>query len=196
MKKFSQGNEEAVILEYFSGRPQGRVLDIGAYDGRALSNVAALLDLGWSGTLVEASSFVFQKLYANYENRSDVELVNAAIGMEWGLSRWWDSMGDAVSTTELRNFAIYKSVLGRPVTVPTVPVSELLARFPGPYDFVSIDTEGTSVELFKSIDFDVLGASLICVEHDGDSGQVGAIADAQYGMRMLYCDANNIIMGK
>ncbi len=45
-------NEEQVILDYF-GNKIGNLLDIGANDGITLSNSRKLIELGWSGDLIE-----------------------------------------------------------------------------------------------------------------------------------------------
>lgn len=194
----SQGGEEAVILAHVGAGTTGRVLDIGAYDGRTFSNVAALLDRGWSGTLVECSSWIFPKLVARYATRTDIELVNAAVGLAWGLSSYWDSQGDALSTTEAANFDKWnaKANFTQKLTMPMVPVASILMMFPGPYHVVSIDTEGTSGAIFHAIDFNALGTKVVCVEHDGDDRAIAASAATRFGMRELYMDGNNVVLGR
>jgi hypothetical protein len=49
--KYSQNNEQEIILNFFNGRI-GRYLDIGAFDGVSMSNTLALVELGWQGTAI------------------------------------------------------------------------------------------------------------------------------------------------
>ncbi len=58
---YSQNNEEQIIIEYFKDF-KGHLLDIGANDGLTLSNSRKLIELGWTGDLVEPSPNAFQKL--------------------------------------------------------------------------------------------------------------------------------------
>ena len=101
MTNYSQNDEQAVITAYF-GSTIGKFLDIGAYDGVKLSNTRALLEQGWTGTLVEPSPIVFTQLMANTVDYADkVNLVNAAVTTEeLEPLAFYDSMGDAISTTD------------------------------------------------------------------------------------------------
>jgi hypothetical protein len=64
MKNYSQNNEQEIILKYF-GDFKGHFLDIGAYNGVDLSNTRALLELGWTGVLVEPNPYNLVPLIDN-----------------------------------------------------------------------------------------------------------------------------------
>lgn len=49
---YSQNQEEKYILNHFKDK-QGTFLDLGAYNGKELSNSRALVELGWAGCCVE-----------------------------------------------------------------------------------------------------------------------------------------------
>lgn len=66
MKDYSQNREQAVILRNLAGI-NGTLLDIGANDGITFSNTRALVELGWSGVLVEPSRTAFLKLCSNMD---------------------------------------------------------------------------------------------------------------------------------
>ena len=55
MKDYSQNGEQTHILHYFDvmGIERGHLVDLGAGDGRTMSNTRALLDKGWTGTLLD-----------------------------------------------------------------------------------------------------------------------------------------------
>ena len=50
---YSQNDEEKIILDLLKDQPVGRLLDIGAFDGKTFSNSLALFEKGWSGVVVE-----------------------------------------------------------------------------------------------------------------------------------------------
>lgn len=55
MTDYSQNGEEAHILHYLEtiGITKGHLVDLGAGDGRTMSNTRALLDRGWTGDLYD-----------------------------------------------------------------------------------------------------------------------------------------------
>lgn len=55
MKDYSQNGEQADILYYLDtiGLKTGHLVDLGAGDGYTMSNTRALLEMGWTGTLLD-----------------------------------------------------------------------------------------------------------------------------------------------
>lgn len=55
MKDYSQNGEQAEILYYLDkvGLKAGHLVDLGAGDGYTMSNTRALLEMGWTGTLLD-----------------------------------------------------------------------------------------------------------------------------------------------
>lgn len=168
---YSQCGEDDVILKIF-GEYVGRFLDIGAHDGRYLSNTLALIERGWSGVMVEANPRTFARLLDNHGQNQRLTLINAAVGLEWKITQFWPATtDDGLSTTEeaQRQRREAEGRFGLPYCVVMAPLWTVSRFVPGPYDFVSIDTEGTSVQLFSCIASQLGGLpQVICVEHDGD----------------------------
>ena len=61
MKSYSQYDEQQYILAALEGEP-GRFLDIGGYHPTDKSNTRALVELGWSGVIIEPSPGPFINL--------------------------------------------------------------------------------------------------------------------------------------
>ena len=59
---YSQGYEEIYLLNYFKNNNTGFLVDIGAADGINNSNSKKLIELGWSGLLVEPNKKNYNKL--------------------------------------------------------------------------------------------------------------------------------------
>src|ERR1700743_573350 len=79
---YSQNNEESIILEYFKGN-KGFFLDLGANDGKTLSNSLALVERGWQGGGVEASPLAcdrLEKLHGRRKDEVGVQVLNVAVG--------------------------------------------------------------------------------------------------------------------
>lgn len=200
---YSQGSEEKAILEAFADH-DGIALDIGAYDGKTFSNTRALIEKGWGAVLVEPSPVVFQKLLELYrQGRPDVKLVNALISAsKSGFVEFWDSMGDAISTTETANREVWAKQGSQfePLWMYQVAVARLFEPpFPRRYDFINIDTEGTSTEIFmKCLQF-LSGSErlpeVFCVEHDNNHEAIRA-EGSRFGYKEIYFDGNNIILDR
>ena len=192
---FSQNDEEAVIKKFF-GEAKGRFLDLGAYDGRSLSNTHALALRGWSGVAVEASPLAHLALRETYKGRSDIECVCAAVTADLdGSIMLWES-ADALSTTVSANYEVWKkSAKFNEVRVPAVSLKTFLEAHPGPYDFVSVDTEGTSAELALLMPWAELGTRLVCVEHDGRYGDLTRTLGA-IGFSVLSYNGENVLLGR
>src|SRR5690349_15581536 len=84
---YSQNAEEKIIIEYFEKNSlgyQGTLLDIGANDGKTLSNSLALIEHGWKAVLIEPDADAFGKLIELHGTNSNVICRNVAIADEDG----------------------------------------------------------------------------------------------------------------
>jgi FkbM family methyltransferase len=167
MNDYSQSGEQAAILEALKGIEKGRFLDIGAFNPKTFSNTRALYELGWNGVLVEPSPGPLQGIIEEYGNDDRISIVGAAVAIEHKLLQF-HATNDAVSTSEPRNLDIWKThggFYGRWWT-PTITIADILHQF-GAFDFVNIDTEGTSLAIFRAVLQTEMYPKCICVEHDG-----------------------------
>jgi len=189
---YSQKGEEKVILEIF-GDHVGRFLDIGAFDGKTFSNTLALVERGWGGVLIEPSPNAFMALSDRHRGNDKLSLIMAAVGLDQSLIQFYNSP-DAISTTQDENYEKWKAhadFTGR-FWVPQITVEQILNQFGG-FDFISIDTEGTSTELFKRFPLAAMRPKCICVEHDHHEGEILQIATG-LGYICPYYDGNNLIL--
>lgn len=183
MTKYSQQDEQTYILEAVKGIRTGRLLDIGAWHPCMFSNSRALIEMGWSALLIEPSPEPLVNLLKEYGHSANVEILAAGVGINHGLRRMHIT-ADGLSTTEEREYEKWKKAAhfyGR-LVVPMISVLELLPF--GPFDFVDIDTEGTSVDLLKWLLSDIRAVDYqrprcICVEHNERRREV---IDASHGL--------------
>lgn len=195
MQHYSQKNEQEAIIQAIEGLPAGRFLDIGAYDGESYSNTRALLDLNWGGVMVEAGLDAFQKLLAKHGGSPKVALIHAAIGPVDELKPFWNC-ATTFSTSEQGNYNKFiHEGFSQKYFVPVLSVVELLRYLQPmiPFDVVSIDTEGTSTDIFQQL-VKRVQPKVVCVEHDNrkETWEIGA----QAGYRVLMQNEENIVFGR
>lgn len=207
---YSQNNEEEVILKKFGGR-QGSFLDIGAYDGINLSNTRRLAELGWSGILVDGSSFSFSRLFNLYRGNPNMTLVNAMITGDRDATErvrlMWESPNSGVSTIETANYEKWKDhVKNIPsakaefseIYVPVITMREVLDLAGSKrtvIEFISIDVEGASSDLAMQVNPDEFMTEMMCIEHDGRAAEIVAYY-RPYGFSVVLLNQENIILDR
>ncbi len=167
MDKYSQNDEQKYILEACAGITNGRFLDIGAFHPMVFSNTRALFECGWGGVMVEPGPEQMKSLLLEYGKEDNIKLVSAAVGAERGMAEM-QMTDDATSTTDRASYFKWKGIchyLGR-MYVPTFTVADILHQF-GAFDFVSIDTEGTNLNVLRQLMGTEMRPKCICVEYDG-----------------------------
>lgn len=195
---YSQNEEEKYILEAAGDREQpGVFLDIGAFDGKTFSNTLALIERGWSGVLVEPSPYAFEFLLARHGNNSRLALVNAAVGRDRRLALFHPSR-DAVSTTDVTHYRIWKDTAHYDPSyfLPQITVEDILTHFQKflhDLDFVSIDTEGTSADLFLHFPFHLSSPRIFCVEYDSSVDAITGLL-AKIGYKIIYKSNENVVL--
>lgn len=191
---YSQNNEENLIAQVFDGKTDGRFLDIGAYDAKLLSNTRALYERGWSGVMVEPSPGPMTMLLKEYGNDPRIILVMAAVTKCAGLVKM-HATDDPISTSsevalkiwQDDGYKFYGSFLAQSITL------ELLVYLFGVnFDFIDIDVEGGSADLFLAALTFPLRPRLYCVEHDHRHAELVPIA-AKKGYRELARNGENCL---
>lgn len=188
---YSQNQEEKYILEYF-GDYVGRLVDIGANNGRDLSNSKALIERGWKGVCVEPSPKAYAPLLKTHEGNGDVICLNTAIGTQSGFLKFYDGNDTLLSTLVEESTKQWDTPFTE-IEVPCWTWDEFLLFHPGPYDFITIDAEMMDWEILQQID--LTDVKLLCVEHGGYLDKYVGYCEA-YGMRKIYRSHENVIMGK
>lgn len=191
----SQHDEERYILEATAGAKGKRLLDIGAFDGKDKSNSYALIEQGWTGILVEPSPEAFISLLKLHSGNPGITLVHAAVVPEKaGMVAFWNSE-DLISTTVEKHYEKWKTQakFNGKFYVPSVTVMDIINQFGAGFDFINIDTEGSSVDLFLRTPINSDHAKhVVCVEHDNRIVECHQHA-AQNGLTLLHMNGTNIL---
>ena len=193
----SQGREEEIIAKATWNLPAGSVIDIGAYDGDLYSNSFALIARGWNALCVEPSPWAFARLAELYAGNPRVTLLNAAIGVDTRIVKFWDCAGEPYSTTVEAQLAKWPGRIFRPYWVPQITIATMLAQLGSGADVLSIDCEGSSVDILMSCPIGSWAPRVIVVEHDARAIELTGWANERgYEIAQGGLNAENIILVK
>jgi len=203
VKSYSQYEEQRFILEAVgeteedlaAGRVFGakRYLDIGAWNAKDKSNTRALFELGWAGVMIEPSPGPMLGLLAEYGFEERIQLISTAVSLEPGLLPLHITH-DAVSTSKAEEFERWKNTvkfIGK-MSVPTLTLEQISNQFGG-FDFINLDAEGISADLFNHAMTLGWEPRCWCVEHDGRTTELLERATGR-GYRCTYANGTNIVL--
>lgn len=193
-EQYSQYDEQQHILGIVGLRLSGRFLDIGAWDAKTFSNSRALIELGWSGILIEPSPGPLRGLVKEYGTCERIKVIGAAVTVQGGLIELEvtdDAVTMAASAPQIEEWRGTAGFFGK-LTVPSISMQELFNQFGGDFDFVSIDTEGTSVNLFAEMLRIGPRPRCVCLEHDNRLVEIAQYAEAAH-YRQVHLNGTNVI---
>lgn len=191
MNDYSQYGEQAAILA--SVPEMGTFLDLGAWDPFKFSNTRALYEKGWGGVFVDASPDAVIRLVKEYWRDPNVKVISGAVTLESTIPQKMNLTADAMTTGD--NITLEKwsgKVNYYGVShVAAVKLSVLLSYHQ--YDFVNIDLEGISCDVFTHL-LSTHGArpACICLEHDGHHEKMAAFATV-FGYDVVMRNGTNMV---
>ena len=166
MEFYSQLNQDQNVLNYYQGEKCGYFVEIGAWDGIALSNTYALEKLGWSGICVEPLPDRYLELVKNRTCKTYNLAVDAVGGKTLDFVVLGMLSGD-VERLDIQR-ANKEGGLGSRISVQTINFTKLLddAGAPSFIEFLSLDTEGSEYDILMGLDFEKYRFGYISVEHN------------------------------
>lgn len=179
MKRYSQNDEQDVILNFFADRKTGTFLSIGENDGETLSNVRALALQGWKGVCVEPDPEAYARLTELYKDNPNVLCVPVAIADVDGpvtLHKSGEHLktGDTglLSSLDPNQSKKWKNETFAPWVVEGQTFASFYEEhcypFIGVPDFVSIDAEGMDYKICDAM-LGYCKPDLACVEYNSDN---------------------------
>ena len=135
----SQHGEDLILKEILSNN--GYFLEIGAYCPYTFSNTRFLVDMGWKGCYVDGCSFAIGRFIKEYRYNENIKIVQALIGNENKLIKFYNSLEDAISTTDINHMNKWKDggYPFREVYTNMITMETLQSILPPIVDFINID---------------------------------------------------------
>jgi len=198
---YSQYGEDKLVEAIFSSDKIGKLLEIGAWHPTQMSNSRRLIEKGWSAVLVEFSPSAVRALVEEYGNHERVQILQAAVTTadNGNLSQFAIS-DDAISSNsdafvEKWSKSSASGYIGK-LWVPQLSLQRLFFQFGTGYDFVSIDTEGSSADLAIHLVRDSRQEpKVLCVEHDERVIELMTILQG-FGYYIHHANGTNVILVK
>ena len=201
---YSQNSEEKIILDYFK-EGTGYFLDIGANDGKTLSNTLRLAELGWAGVCVEPDEDAFEKLVTIHEKNDKIFCYNFAITDANGEAEFFKSgthlnKGDVglLGTFCNEDYEKWKGITDFTKTLtPTFTFQTFMETCPvKEFDFISVDIEGMELRVLPQMNLLKLGCKLLCVEWNGKNFAFFDNYCKSFGMNLIHQNQENLIYAR
>jgi hypothetical protein len=193
---YSQYGEDEIVAEYFKseGAPR-RLLEIGAWDPIKFSNSRMFIERGWEALLCEFSPCPLRNLAVAYASNPRVKVIQGAITVRKSCyCREYELSDDGLSSMKPDEAWRETGGFYGKVWVPSIPLETLLLQFGGGHDFVSIDTEGTSVDLaIALLTAHQQTPHVVCVEHDGRVVELMQVVQGR-GYKNVWANGTNVIL--
>lgn len=160
----SQLGQDDKCLEFLREKRNGFYVDIGAFDGLDLSNTKKLeFEYDWTGICIEP---ILQMYNVCKDNRPNSIVCHNAISSVNGSLAF-----SVVGKDDYQMLSHIGSGDDDPSTfefVDSITFTELLDKHNAPsiMDFLSLDTEGTELEILQSLDHNKYKFRFISVEHN------------------------------
>ena len=171
----SQYGEDVLAYEFFGRKREGFFVEIGAFDGVALSNTYFLEALGWSGILVEPNPEHYDAIISR---RPFSKVVHAACGRGADQVRFSVAKGNggvsvlsymgenrAQAARIAREGGIIEETL-----VPCLSLDEIMRGEDRQIDLLSIDVEGAEIQVLEGCNLKKLRPRAIIAEDNAGGG--------------------------
>lgn len=171
---YSQYKIEKQLIKLF--KEPGYFLEIGCWDGELISQTAYLERFqGWTGLCVDPFAVHFERRHCELCTKAisadgkPRKFIKVSVDRRHGgdvsyFSGFEDSI--EVHWPLIKEFCDYEEI-----EVETITIAQLFEQYdvPNYIEFLSIDTEGSELEILQSIDFEQYRFGLIAYEHNGNN---------------------------
>lgn len=171
-----QFETDKYILEYFPDKRNGVAVDVGAVDGRYMSNTLYFEEnLDWEVLCIEPNPTAYKKLIKNRKHCLNLAVANENTDdIDFYLFTMSDGNQSSVSSLtpdqkliDYHNDAYHINLDKTIIKVPVRTLDNCLGSFNFDHiDFISIDTEGTELEVLKGFDIGFWQPKLLVIENN------------------------------
>ena len=160
---------EATYERYFTC-DTGTFVEIGAFDGRSVSNTCGLADAGWTGFYVEANPECIPCLVENHAQNPKVKVVQTAIADFEGTADFWE-IGECSSLVFDQTAVDWGGKIERKIKVNVTTLDHFLEAnsiAPG-FELLVIDVEMAELRVISRFDVKRWCPKMVIIEaHEQD----------------------------
>lgn len=170
-KSMSQLGQDLWVLEKTNYKRGGFFVEFGATDGVLLSNTWLLeKEFGWHGICAEPNPKFFDKLKLNRQCRVSDQCISGKTGKQIEFvfaDAYGGSLEYADGDMHGEKRAAYRAA-GQVFSLSTISLDDFLNQFGAPreIDYISVDTEGSELEILTAFPFDKWCIHTLSVEHN------------------------------
>jgi FkbM family methyltransferase len=165
----SQLFQDLFVVFVLKGKRNGFFVEFGATDGLNLSNTVILeRDRQWRGILAEPAICWHAALKRNRSAMIDHRCVWSQTGAKLAFKETEINELSTLLSLVDADFNQDNRLKGTTYTVETISLNDLLKvhKSPSQIDYLSIDTEGSELEILRAFKFDDYEIGIITVEHN------------------------------
>ena len=172
----SQLFQDLFVAFNLNEKRNGTFLEFGATDGVNLSNSYLLENsYDWKGVLAEPSPQWHDSLNIN---RPNCKIINDCIYSESGKELdFFVSNAGKLSTLEEYRYSDHQAMPGNTkvrngegytTKVSSISLNDVFIKYfdSSPIDYMSVDTEGSELDILRNFDFEKFGPKIVTVEHN------------------------------
>lgn len=178
---YGQYGDDYLLWKFFDEKQTGFYVDVGAFDGVHLSNSYSFEQQGWTGVCVEAHPDFFEicnnarpqstcvhAACVGNDEQDTITFYTEPLGLLSGTS---PEEEDVKARYERRNLDFDDFVA---ITVPAMTLNKILEDTldASALDFVSIDVEGTELDVLKGFDLNRFSPRVIVVEANNNKARL------------------------
>lgn len=169
MNSHAQLFQDLLVIFLLKGKRDGFFVEFGATNGRDLSNTLVLEEhFGWKGILAEPAKCWHAALSANRKAAIDIRCVWSQTGAQLEFKEAEIAELSTLTSLADKDFNREGRVKGTTYSVETISLNDLLKAHNAPreIDYLSIDTEGSELEILHTFDFTDYDIKIMTVEHN------------------------------
>ena len=168
----SQLGQDIWVLEQTNYKKGGFFIEFGATDGVLISNTWLLeSEFDWNGICAEPNPKYFKQLKRNRKCLVSAECIGSVTGesVEFLLADDYSGMQKHVySDSNSERRSVYGDINDNNITLQTISLHDFLLKYDAPkyIDYISIDTEGSELEILEPFPFKEWSIKLFTIEHN------------------------------
>ena len=169
-KSHGQIYQDMIVQMYLGWKTNGYFVEFGATDGNDISNTYTLeKEFGWNGILAEPARHWHPELTKNRSCNIDFSCVWRKTGDRM-MFHQSHNRPDASAMQQYITPDLYQMIGENADTyeIETISLNDLLKKYNAPVDidYISLDTEGSEIEILQAFDFDQYKVKFFTVEHN------------------------------